>query len=334
MTKKIITVLLVLMMLYMTACGENGSSDTDKAEETVVTTISERADDSSDIEDTTSATTTTTTEVTTTTTAETTSKKSTTTSVSTTAEQTTTTKAAMQATFKPVQTTTKVPHKQIVSNTTTTTAKSKATTTTTAAKSVFDIEAYRKQTIAEINKLFPEAQLDRSLYDRFERLCRGIETTEDVYQLKEQLCNFALRKYSGKTGTIEYIRDIYGENDSIITRSAVTAAKPIDITVDRTLDELDAHQNNGSMTNLAYFTTYEKWMGDYQKFVQRNFKGVRSFIKDCYAMMSSGIASLVKRHDNQNPKIDYKHKFYVFISPGYLNYSTGTKEHYLWFCEG
>lgn len=333
MTKKIITVLLVLMMLYMTACGENGSSDTDKAEETVVTTISERTDDSSDGEDTTSATTTTTTEVTTTTTAETTSKKSTTTSVSTTAEQTTTTKAAMQATFKPVQTTTKVPHKQIVSNTTTTTAKSKATTTTTAAKSVFDIEAYRKQTIAEINKLFPEAKLDRSLYDRFERLCRGIETTEDVYQLKEQLCNFALRKYSGKTGTIEYIRDIYWENDSIITRSAVTAAKPIDITVDRTLDELDAHQNNGSMTNLAYFTTYEKWMGDYQKFVQRNFKGVRSFIKDCYAMMSSGIASLVKRHDNQNPKIDYKHKFYVFISPGYLNYSTGTKEHYLWFCE-
>ena len=202
-----------------------------------------------------------------------------------------------------------------------------------AAKSVFDVEAYRKQTISEINKLFPEAQLDRSLYDRFERLCRGIETTEDVYQLKEQLCNFALRKYSGKTGTIGYISDIYGENGSIIRRYTVTAAKPIDITVDRTLDELDAHQNNGSMTNLAYFTTYEKWMGDYQKFVQRNFRGVRSFIKDCYAMMSSGIASLVKRFDNENPKLDYKHKFYVFISPGYLNYSTGTKEHYLWFCE-
>ena len=332
MTTKIITVLLVLIMLYMTACGENGSSDTDKAEETVVTTISERADDSSDIEDTTSATTTTTTEVTTTTTAETTSKKSTTTSVSTTAEQTPTTKSAVQTTARSAQTT-RVSQKPVVTTSTTKASKAVAVTTTTAAKSVFDIEAYRKQTIAEINKLFPEAQLDRKLYDRFERLCRGIETTEDVYQLKEQLCNFALRKYSGKTGTIEYIRDIYGENDSIITRSAVTAAKPIDITVDRTLDELDAHQNNGSMTNLAYFTTYEKWMGDYQKFVQRNFKGVRSFIKDCYAMMSSGIASLVKRHDNQNPKIDYKHKFYVFISPGYLNYSTGTKEHYLWFCE-
>ena len=332
MTKKIITVLFALMMLYMTACGENGSSDTDKAEETVVTTISERADDSSDGEDTTSATTTTTTEVTTATTAETTSKKSTTTSVSTTAEQTPTTKAAVQTTASSARTTT-ASQKPVVTTSTTKASKAVAVTTTTAAKSVFDIEAYRKQTIAEINKLFPEAQLDRKLYDRFERLCRGIETTEDVYQLKEQLCNFALRKYGGKTGTIEYIRDIYGENDSIITRSAVTAAKPIDITVDRTLDELDAHQNNGSMTNLAYFTTYEKWMGDYQKFVQRNFKGVRSFIKDCYAMMSSGIASLVKRHDNQNPKIDYKHKFYVFISPGYLNYSTGTKEHYLWFCE-
>ena len=332
MTKKIITVLLVLMMLYMTACGENGSSDTDKAEETVVTTISEGTDDSSDGEDTTSATTTTTTEVTTATTTETTSKKSTTTSVSTTAEQTTTTKAAVQTTARSAQTT-KASQKPVVTTSTTKASKAVAVTTTTAAKTSFDIEAYRKQTISEINKLFLEAQLDRKLYDRFEWLCRGIETTEDVYQLKEQLCNFALRKYSGKTGTIEYIRDIYGENDSIITRSAVTAAKPIDITVDRTLDELDAHQNNGSMTNLAYFTTYEKWMGDYQKFVQRNFKGVRSFIKDCYAMMSSGIASLVKRHDNQNPKIDYKHKFYVFISPGYLNYTTGTKEHYLWFCE-
>ena len=186
---------------------------------------------------------------------------------------------------------------------------------------------------AETDYARTEAMLDRSLYDRFERLCRGIETTEDVYQLKEQLCNFALRKYSGKTGTIEYISDIYGENDSIFYRSSVTAAKPINISIDRTLEENDAHQGNGAMTNLAYFTTYEKWMGDYQKFVQRNFKGVRSFIKDCYAMMSSGIASLVKRHDNQNPKIDYKHKFYVFISPGYLNYSTGTKEHYLWFCE-
>lgn len=333
MTKKIISTLLALTMLLMTACGENNSVDTSKAEKTATTAVTERTEDSSESEFTTTTTSTTTT--TTTTSSATITKQSITATTTTRAATTTSisTQAAMQATFKPVQTTTKAPHKQIVSNTTTTTAKSKAATTTTAAKTSFDIEAYRKQTIAEINKLFPEAQLDRSLYDRFERLCRGIETTEDVYQLKEQLCNFALRKYSGKTGTIEYIRDIYGENDSIITRSAVTAAKPIDITVDRTLDELDAHQNNGSMTNLAYFTTYEKWMGDYQKFVQRNFKGVRSFIKDCYAMMSSGIASLVKRHDNQNPKIDYKHKFYVFISPGYLNYSTGTKEHYLWFCE-
>jgi len=235
----------------------------------------------------------------------------------------------MQATFKPVQTTTKAPQKQIISNTTTTTLKSKAATATTAAKSVFDIETYRKQTIAEINKLFPEAQLDRKLYDRFERLCRGIETTEDVYQIKEQLCNFALRKYSGKTGTITYWHGITPKP----WQDTVTTAKPINISIDRTLEENDAHQGNGAMTNLAYFTIYEKWMGDYQKFVQRNFKGVRSFIKDCYAMMSSGIASLVKRHDNQNPKIDYKHKFYVFISPGYLNYSTGTKEHYLWFCE-
>lgn len=332
MTKKIITVLLVLMMLYMTACGENGSSDTDKAEETVVTIISERTDDSSDGEDTTSATTTTTTEVTTTTTAETTSKKSATTSVSTTAEQTPTTKAAVQTAASSARTTT-ASQKPVVTTSTTKASKAVAVTTTTAVKSVFDIEAYRKQTIAEINKLFPEAQLDRKLYDRFERLCRGIETTEDVYQLKEQLCNFALRKYSEKTGTIEYIRDIYGENDSIFYRSSVTAAKPINISIDRTLEEDDAHQNNGAMTNLVYITTYKTWRGDYQEFVKRNYNRICSFIKDCYCMMSSGIPSLVIRQDNKYPQIDHKHKFYVFISPGYLNYSTGTKEHYLWFCE-
>lgn len=332
MTKKIISTLLALTMLLMTACGVNNSVDTSKAEKTATTAVTERTEDSFESEFTNTTTSTTTT--TTTTSSATTTKQSITSTTTTRAATTTrdSTQTSVQTILKPVQTT-KAPQKQIVSNTTTTTLKSKAATATTAAKSVFDIEGYRKQTIAEINKLFPEAQLDRKLYDRFERLCRGIETTEDVYQIKEQLCNFALRKYSSKTGTIEYIYDIYGENDSKILRDTLTAAKPINISIDRTLEENDAHQGNGAMTNLAYFTIYEKWMGDYQKFVQRNFKGVRSFIKDCYAMMSSGIASLVKRHDNQNPKIDYKHKFYVFISPGYLNYSTGTKEHYLWFCE-
>ena len=116
MTKKIITALLALTMLFMTACGEDNSTDTSKADTTTTTSVTEQTEDgSSDSEDTTTTTTTTTQETTTTTTAETSKKEEkTTTKATTTTKQavaTTTTQAytytqaTTKATVKPVQTT-------------------------------------------------------------------------------------------------------------------------------------------------------------------------------------------------------------------------------------
>ena len=113
MTKKIISAILALTMLFMTACGEDNSTDTSKADTTTTAVEQDNSeiDSSSDSEETT-----TTTAETTTTTSDTSKKEekssdTTTTSATTTtakAQATTTTKQAAvttNATVKPVQTT-------------------------------------------------------------------------------------------------------------------------------------------------------------------------------------------------------------------------------------
>ena len=181
--------------------------------------------------------------------------------------------------------------------------------------------AYVNNIIADINKMFPESQFNKALYDKFERLCKGVPTNDDLYQIKEQLCNYAMRKYNGKKGTFTYYQNITPTPKT----NTVTATKPINISIDRTLGEIDAHHNIGEDTNLVYIT---------KRSAAENYKYIGIFIRGCYAMVDKGIPSLVKMYDNTNSNINYKHTFYVFIGLGGHNYSTGTTEYYMWFCDG
>jgi len=330
MTKKILTILLALAMLAATACTQDNSSEPTRensssvSDSSKVNTESENSsesdadsssasdsssenstDDSSTVNsETTSATTTTT--------------KNSTTTTTTKAQATTTTKQAVattRATQKPVQTT-----KATVRATAKSTTKATVKTTPKATQPAVNTAAYVNNIIADINKMFPESQFNKTLYDKFERLCKGVPTNDDLYQIKEQLCNFAMRKYSGKTGTITYWHGI----TPTPWQDTVTAKKPISITIDRTLVENDAHQNNGADTVLVYCNT---WTAD------RNYKNICTFIKNCYRMVSSGIPSLVKRCDNKDPELNYKHKFYVFIGLGGYDNNLHHNLYYLWFCE-
>ncbi|MBQ8119909.1 MAG: hypothetical protein IJ172_03935 [Ruminococcus sp.] len=314
MAKKIISALLALTMLFMTACGADNSTDTSKAD-TTTTTVTEQdsseIDSSSDSEETTTTTAETTTATSDTTT---TTENSTTTTTKAQAPTTTknTTQATTQATAKPVQTT-KATTKA------TTKVTTKATTKATQATPTFNAEAYINQTIAEINSMFPQSQFNRALYDRFERLCKGVPTNDDLYQIKEQLCNYGLRKYNGKKGTFTYYQTITPTPKT----DTVTAAKPISITIDRTLVENDAHQNNGADTVLVYCNT---WTAD------RNYKNIRTFIKKCYEMVDSGVPALVELADNKRPEKTYNHKFYVYLGLGGYDNNLHHNLYYLWFC--
>lgn len=339
MTKRLISAVLALaMLLSMTACGQDSTSEPTKNSSSVsdssqVNTESENssesdADSSSDSESensiddssvvTPDATTTSTTSDTTTTTTKnsttTTTSKAVATTTTTKAVVTTTTKNTTQATYKPVQTT-----RATQKPTTTTTAK-KTTTTTKAAQPAVNTSTYVNNIIAEVNKMFPQAQFNKTLYDKFERLCKGVPTSDDLYQIKEQLCNYALRKYNGKTGTFTYYQDITPTPRT----NTVTAKKPINISIDRSLGENNAHQNNGAMTTLCY---------NVHRDAKGNYDGICTFIKWCYSMVDTGVPALVKLYDNKYPNIDCKHKFYVFIGKSVYNSTTGCNEYYLWFCD-
>ena len=332
MTKKILTILLAFAMLAATACSQDSTSEPTKNSSSVsdssqVNTESENssesdadsssasgsdsssensADDSSTVNsETTSATTTTT--------------KNSTTTTTTKAQATTTTKQAVattRATQKPVQTT-----KATVRTTAKATTKATVKTTPKATQPAVNTAAYVNNIIADINKMFPESQFNKALYDKFERLCKGVPTNDDLYQIKEQLCNYAMRKYNGKKGTFTYYQNITPTPKT----NTVTATKPINISIDRTLGEIDAHHNIGEDTNLVYIT---------KRSAAENYKYIGIFIRGCYAMVDKGIPSLVKMYDNTNSNINYKHTFYVFIGLGGHNYSTGTTEYYMWFCDG
>ena len=342
MTKKILTVLLALAMLAATACTQDNSSEpardnsSSASDSSVLDSDSENsssdADDSSDSSSENTTTTSETTTTTTTTSATTTTENSTTTTTTTQATTTTknTTQATTQATQKPAQTTkatakpvqtTKATTKSTTKATTRATTKATTKATAKATQPAVNNNTYVNSIIADINKMFPESQFNRTLYDKFERLCKGIPTNDDLYQIKEQLCNFAMRKYNGKKGTFTYWHGI----TPTPWQDTVTAAKPISIKIDRTLGENDAHQNNGADTALVYMS---------RRSAAENYKSISIFIKQCYRMVDMGVPALVKLYDNKSPSITYKHTIYIFISKGYLNSSTGTTEFYLWFCNG
>ena len=314
MSKKIISAFLALTMLFMTACGDSSQADTSKADTTTTAVEQDNSeiDSSSDSEETT-----TTTAETTTTTSDTSEKEekssgTTTTSATTTkAQATTTTKQAVattKATQKPVQTT-----KATVKVTAKATTKATVKTTPKATQPAVNTAAYVNNIIADINKMFPESQFNKALYDKFERLCKGIPTEQDKKDISEAVCNFAIRKFNGKSGTFTCY---YYVNPTVVTRT-VTAKQPINITINRTFTRDNAHLGTGNSTDL-YYAAY--------KTVEQNYQGINKFIKDCYCTMDSGMSTLIKKNIISHTEI-----YYSIDCAGWQS-GVNHNAYYMWFC--
>ena len=326
MTKKILTILLALaMLLSMTACSQDSTSeptknsssasdssyldsdyenssesDTDSSSASESDSSSENStDDSSTVNsETTSATTTTT--------------KNSTTTTTTKAQATTTTKQAVattKATVKPVQTT-----KATVRTTAKATTKATVKTTPKATQPAVNTAVYVNNIIADINKMFPESQFNKALYDKFERLCKGIPTEQDKKDISEALCNFAIRKFNGKSGTFTCYTQI--KSNSAKTETVV-AKQPINIKINRSFTQDNAHLGVGLTTDL-YYAAY--------KTVQQNYQGISTFIKKCYCVMDSGMSALIYQNEISHTEI--------FFSINYGGWQSGVNHdaYYMWFC--
>ena len=318
MTKKILTILLALAMLTATACtSENSSEPTNNSsasDSSYIDSSSENSsestpDSSSDSEsENTTTTSETTTTTTTTTSATTTTKNSTTTT--TTTQATATTKNTAKATQKPVVQTTRATQKP----TTTTTAK-KTTTTTKATQPAVNTNTYVNNIIADINKMFPQAQFNKALYDKFERLCKGVPTEQDKKDISEAVCNFAIRKFNGKSGTFTCYTDasLYRP----VTTRTVTAKQPINIKINRSFTRDNAHLNVGNDTELLY-AAYNS--------IEKNYKGINSFIRDCYCTMDRGMSALIKKNIISHTEI-----YYSIDCAGWQS-GVNHNAYYMWFC--
>lgn len=321
MTKKILTILLALAMLTATACtSENSSEPTNNSsasDSSYIDSSSENSsestpDSSSDSEsENTTTTSETTTTTTTTTSATTTTKNSTTTT--TTTQATTTTKNTTKTTQKPVvQTTTTKYVAPAPKNTTTTTAK-KTTTTTKAAQPAVNTSTYVNNIIADINKMFPESQFNRTLYDKFERLCKGIPTEQDKKDISAALCSFAIRKFNGKTGTFT----CYYQINPTPATWTVTAKQTINIKMNSTFTRDNAHLNVGNDTSL-YYAAYKN--------TEQNYQGINTFIRECYSTMDSGMWALIKKNVVSHTEI-----YYSIDCAGYQS-GVNHNAYYMWFC--
>ena len=315
MSKKIISAFLALTMLFMTACGDSSQADTSKADTT--TTAAEQdnseADSSSDSEETTTTADTTTTTSDTSEKEEKSSDTTTTSSTTTKGQATTTTKQAVattRATQKPVQTT-----KATVKVTAKATTKATVKTTPKATPPAVNTAAYVNNIIADINKMFPESQFNKALYDKFERLCKGIPTEQDKKDISEAVCNFAIRKFNGKSGTFTCYTDasLYRP----VTTRTVTAKQPINIKINRSFTRDNAHLNVGNDTELLY-AAYNS--------IEKNYKGINSFIRDCYCTMDRGMSALIKKNIISHTEI-----YYSIDCAGWQS-GVNHNAYYMWFC--
>ena len=161
--------------------------------------------------------------------------------------------------------------------------------------------------------MFPESQFNKALYDKFERLCKGVPTEQDKKDISEALCNFAIRKFNGKSGTFTCY---YYVNPTVVTRT-VTAKQPINITINRTFTRDNAHLGTGNSTDL-YYAAY--------KTVEQNYQGINKFIKDCYCTMDSGMSTLIKKNIISHTEI-----YYSIDKAGWQS-GVNHDAYYMWFC--
>ncbi|MBO5576774.1 MAG: hypothetical protein J5956_10830 [Ruminococcus sp.] len=325
MTKKILTILLAFAMLTATACTSENSgeptnnssasdssyldSDYENSSESDADSSSASGSDSSS-ENSTDDSSAVTSETTSTTSDTTTTTENSTTTTTTKAQATTTTKNTTRATQKPVQTT-----KATVKVTAKATTKATVKTTPKATQPAVNTAAYVNNIIADINKMFPESQFNKALYDKFERLCKGIPTEQDKKDISEALCNFAIRKFNGKSGTFTCYTDasLYRP----VTTRTVTAKQPINIKINRSFTRDNAHLNVGNDTELLY-AAYNS--------IEKNYKGINSFIRDCYCTMDRGMSALIKKNIISHTEI-----YYSIDCAGWQS-GVNHNAYYMWFC--
>lgn len=323
MTKKILTMLLAFAMLAATACSQDSTSEPTKNSSSVsdssqVNTESENssesdADSSASGSDSSSENST---DDSSTVTSETTSDTTTTTENSTT---TTTTKAQATTTTKQAVATTKATVKAVQSTKATVKVTAKATTKATIkttpkpTQPAVNTSTYVSNIIADINKMFPESQFNKALYDKFERLCKGIPTEQDKKDISEAVCNFAIRKFNGKSGTFTCYYDV---NPTPVTIT-VTAKQPINIKINRTFTRDNAHLNVGNDTSL-YYAAYKN--------TEQNYKGINTFIRECYMIMDCGMSALIKKNIISHTEI-----YYSIDCAGWQS-GVNHNAYYMWFC--
>ena len=324
MTKKILTILLAFAMLAATACSQDSTSEPTKnsssasdssyldsdyensSESDADSSLSSGSDSSSENStDDSSAVNSETTSATTTTT------KNSTTTTTTKAQATTTTKqtvATTRATQKPVQTT-----KATVRATAKATTKATVKTTPKATQPAVNTAAYVNNIIADINKMFPESQFNKALYDKFERLCKGVPTEQDKKDISAALCSFAIRKFNGKTGTFT----CYYQINPTPATWTVTAKQTINIKMNSTFTRDNAHLNVGNDTSL-YYAAYKN--------TEQNYQGINTFIRECYSTMDSGMWALIKKNIVSHTEI-----YYSIDCAGYQS-GVNHNAYYMWFC--
>ncbi len=279
---KIKTLLLIAFSaLMLTACGNSDSSDTHIPADVSTTTTTTA---------TTTTTTTTSSEPTTTTTTTTSSTDNsseptvTTTTATTSSSATTSQPTTSDVTTSKATTTTK---KKPTSTTTTTTTAKKTTTTTT--KKPVDDSKYEMT----------------GLMASYDRLRRGVPTEADEQAIIDDLCNYVMKKYNGKSGTFTYNTDgddweeaceglgwnapewvaIFGEmRDPIYETFSVT--KPFTLIINR-----KANFDNGARTNTQECNEYHFEADDAsQKDAKENYYYTMLFRSSLYAMANQGIS--------------------------------------------
>ena len=287
MTKKIISAILALTMLFMTACGADNSNDTSKADTTTTAVEQDNSeiDSSSDSEETT-----TTTAETTTTTSDTSKKEEKSSDTTTTSATTTTAKAQATTTTKQAAVTTQATVKPVQTTKATTRATTKATTKATQAT---------RATQPAKNK----SALDLA----YEAVILGTSTKAQRDMICNDLNNYVIAKgYSKKLD-----KSLYALSDA--------NGKPVE-DVTKAVGWGNCGYNSGS-DNARYTTSYilgtstlEKARENYKSWLKENIDTNVSFLSKTYNRSFATYAFNVvmfKETGNAVQRLDLKSKYNI-----------------------
>ena len=257
--------------------------------------------------------------VTTTTTTTTTSAPATTTTT-TTSEITTTTAPTVTTTTEPTTTTKKQ----------TTTEKKKATTTakqTTAKKTT--TTAKKTTTTTTTKKQEDDKYKMTGLMASYDRLRRGVPTEADKQAIIDDLCDYLLDNFQGKSGeitihrdgTIQEAMDYFGGRRRTTTLNVET---PLNFTVDKSYTfEKNACLNNSTDNQCMYNPNGES--------AEEAYLWTLKFMSDAYSMAEVGVSCAYKGYE-WDDYADVMGSLRFYFSIDNANFSSSEYDiYYIWF---